>query len=277
MTESENVVTDEKPSYGPDRDSGQDRPHPRSSRQDSATKCDAVLSSHEHTVEIRSATILKVLAYCIVVVIALHLMVMVSWFGFGYDHLKGLVPMFSLDSENNIPTFFSALQIFIAAILLAVCAARYRLSQPRYFKHWVGLSAIFIYLAFDESALLHEKTMFISRDLFGASGLLYYSWVIPFGVIALIVLLTYSRFLLSLPRRTGVIFFLAGAVFVTGAIGMELFEGQIQEAGGKRNFDYMALVTVEEFLEIIGIYAFVYGLLGHLTAEGRPLKMSLVK
>ena len=107
--------------------------------------------------------------------------------------------------------------------------------------------------------------------------MLYYSWIIPFGIFALIVLLAYSRFLLALPRRTGLIFFLSGAVFVTGTIGFEMFEGQINEAGGYRSFDYMVLVTVEEILEMVGILGFIYGLLNHLTAEGRPLKMSLVK
>ena len=134
-----------------------------------------------------------------------------------------------------------------------------------------------MFLAFDESALLHEKTLNFTRDSFGTSGLLYYSWIIPFGMFALVVLLTYTRFLLALPRHTAVIFFLSGAVFVTGAIGLEMFEGQINEAGGYRSFDYMVLVTIEEILEMVGIFGFIYGLLNHLTAEGRPLKMSLVK
>jgi len=277
MTDSENVVVDGKPSYGSDRDSGQGRPRPPSDCENTATKSNTVLSPHEHTVEIRSATILKVLAYCILTVITLHLMLMVSWFGFGHDYLKGLGPMFNLNGESNIPTFFSALQLFFAAILLGVCAARHKSIQGKYFKHWAGLSVIFVYLAFDEAALIHENIFSMTRYILGVGGLLYYAWVIPFGVFALIVLLTYSRFLLSLPGRTGLIFFLSGAVFVTGAIGVELFEGRIDEAGGFENFEYLALVTVEEILEITGIYAFIYGLLGYLTAEGHPFKMSLVK
>jgi hypothetical protein len=59
-----------------------------------------------------------------------------------------------------------------------------------------------VFLAFDESALLHEKTLNFTRDSFGTSGLLYYSWINPFCMFALIVSLTYTRFLLALPRHT---------------------------------------------------------------------------
>ncbi len=59
-------------------------------------------------------------------------------------------------------------------------------------------------------------------------------------------------------------------IFVTGEIGQEIFEDQINEAGGFRSFDYMVLVTIEETLEMVGIFGFIYGLLSQLTAEGRP-------
>jgi hypothetical protein len=64
---------------------------------------------------------------------------------------------------------------------------------------------------------------------------------------------------------------------VTGALGLEVFEGQINEAGGYRSLDYMILVTIEEILEMAGIFAFIYGLLGYLLVEGRPVRMSLVR
>ncbi len=220
---------------------------------------------------------MKVLGFCILALVALHLLSMTARFGFGHVYLKGLVPLFSLENEKNIPTLFASLQLFLAAVLLGICAAQHKLIQGEYFRHWVGLSAIFVFLSFDESALLHEKTLSLTRESFDSTGLLYYSWIIPFGIFALLVLLAYSRFLLALPRRIGLIFFLSGAVFVGGAIGLEMFEGQLNEAGGYRSFDYMALVTIEEILEMVGIYAFIYGLLSHLTAEGRPLNMALVK
>ncbi len=277
MTDTEEMVVDERPGDGSGRETGHGRPLTLSSGQAAATKSNAPSLRHVDTVEIQSTTILKVLGCCILIVVTLHFLVMTLRFGFGYNYLKGFVPLFNLEAEKNVPTLFSSLQLFIAAILLGICAAQHKLIQGEYFRNWAGLSAIFVFLAFDESASIHEKTLSITRELFGTSGLLYYSWIIPFGVFAVIVLLANFRFLLALPSRIGLIFFLSGAVFVTGAIGMEMFEGQINEAGGYRSFDYMILVTIEEILEIIGIYGFIYGLLSHLTAEGRPLKLSLVR
>lgn len=276
MSETEEMVIDTRPGDGSGRETGHDKPTARSGRKAGATTGNAVSSPDMQALEIRSTTILKVLGYCILAIVVLHLTVMVSAFGFGYDYLKGIVPLFNLEGEQNVPTLFSSLQLIAAAALLGICAARTKLSQGVYFKHWVGLSLIFIFLAVDESALIHEKTMGVSREFFGGSGLLYYTWIIPFGAFAVAVLATYSRFLLALPRRTGAIFLLSGAVFVTGAVGMELFEGQINEAGGYQSLDYMILVTIEETLEMAGIYAFIYGVLGYLVAEGRSVKLSLV-
>ncbi len=271
------MVVDVRSGDGPGRETDHGRPVTRSGGQAAATNSDAHSPPQVHAVEFQTTTILKVLGYCILALVALHLLAMTARFGFGHNYLKGFVPLFNLEGEKNVPTLFASLQLFIAAVLLAICAAQHRLLQGEYFRYWAGLSAIFVFLAFDESAVLHEKTVPLIRESFGTSGLLYYSWIIPFGIFALIVLLAYSRFLLALPRRIGLIFFVSGAVFVTGAVGMEMFEGQINEAGGYRSFDYMVLVTVEEILEMVGIYGFIHGLLSHLTAEGRPLKMSLVK
>ena len=208
MTNSEELVVDARSGNGSVGETELSRPLSQTGGRAAATQGPAISPSHALTVEIRSSTIVKVLGYCIVALVVLHLLSMLSWFGFGYVYLKGFVPLFNLESEKNVPTLFASLQLFIAAVLLGICAARQKLREGKYFRHWAGLSAIFIFLAFDESALLHEKTLNFTREVFGTSGLLYYSWVIPFGIFALIVMLAYSRFLLALPRAIGLTFFL---------------------------------------------------------------------
>jgi hypothetical protein len=277
MTESDELVADAHPGDGRNSET-RDRPAPQRPLESAvAHNLDASSATQVPAVEIHATKIVKVLGCCIIALVVLHGLAMVSWFQFGHVYLKGFVPLFNLEGEKNVPTLFASLQLILAAVLLGICAAQQKLAQGKFFKHWVGLSAIFVFLAFDESALIHEKSFRITQELFGTSGLLYYSWIIPFGLFALVVFLTYIRFLFALPRRTGVIFFLSGAVFVTGAIGMEMFEGQINEAGGYRSFDYMVLVTIEEILEMVGILAFIYGILDYMTSEGRRANVSLVK
>ncbi len=42
--------------------------------------------------------------------------------GFGHDYVKGLVPLFDVNAEQNIPTYFSVLLLLTAAFLLGVTA-----------------------------------------------------------------------------------------------------------------------------------------------------------
>lgn len=42
-------------------------------------------------------------------------------------------------------------------------------------------------------------------------------------------------------------------MFVSGAIGMKLFEARLNEQGGYQNLDYTLLVTIEETLELLGV------------------------
>ena len=184
------MVVDVKPGNASDRKTDHDQPRTPSGGQVAAAKSDVVAPPHGQIVEFHSTTILKVLGYCILGLFVLHCLAMTSWFVFGHIYLKGFVPLFSLENEKNIPTLFSSLQLFFAAVLLAICAAQHKIDQGNYFRHWVGLAAIFVFLSFDESAALHEKTLNLTRDSFGTSGLLYYSWIIPFGIFALVVLAT---------------------------------------------------------------------------------------
>ena len=229
------------------------------------------------SLEIRSDTILRVLAYCLIAVVLLHLLAMVAVFGFGHDRLMGLIPLFNMEDEKNVPTYFSSFQLLVAAALLGLCAAQHKWVGGKYFRHWAGLALIFVFLSLDESALIHEKTRTITHNFLGTTGLFYYAWVIPFGALTLVVAATYARFLLALPARTAVIFVLSGAVFVFGAIGLEMFEGMINEAGGYKSFNYMVLVTIEETLEMVGIFAFIYGILDYMLGDGRRVGISLGK
>lgn len=219
---------------------------------------------------------MKILGIMISCVIFLHILAMISWFGFGHDSVKGLVPLLHMQFEQNLPTYFSSFQLLVAAMLLGICAYDCKLNNGRRFWHWVGLALIFVFLSFDETAEIHERFSVITANLLGTSGNLKYAWVIPFGLFAAVVLVTYFRFLLNLPRKIGWIFFMAGGIYVFGAAGLEVFESRLHEDSGTiRTFEYMNLVTIEETLEILGVYLFIFGLLAYLTHNGRRLGITL--
>jgi hypothetical protein len=185
-----------------------------------------------------------------------------------------LYQLFDVGQENNIPAWFSAGMLLLGAYLLATIALSLRYLDRRASRMWFGLAAIFAYLSLDEAARLHERTGPVVRHtlaLFGIESRDYFnyaSWVVLGGLAVLVVVAIYARFFLSLPRSIRNLFILAGIVYCTGALGMEL-AGALWEARsptGRLNLTYVVLQSLEEFLEMAGIIVFVYALLEYLRS-----------
>src|SRR5262245_59924411 len=98
------------------------------------------------------------------------------------------------------------------------------------------------------------------------AGAFHYAWVIPYGIGTFVFGLAFLRFLLRLPRRTASWFATGGAVFVSGAIGMEMVGGALVEQGGAKGWSYWGEQTVEEVLEMTGVLLFLFGLGGYIDS-----------
>jgi len=105
------------------------------------------------------------------------------------------------------------------------------------------------------------------RKTLNTSGLLYFAWVIPYAIGLIAILLVYSKFLLSLNRKILILFILSGAIFVSGAVFMELFEGNYVDSHGFSDIYYLVFVPIEETLEMIGLSLFIYTLLLYLEMQ----------
>ena len=57
---------------------------------------------------------------------------------------------------------------------------------------------------------------------------------------------------------------MAGVLFLSGAIGLELIGGSYFAAHGELNMSYVLIVTVEETLEMVGAAVLLYGLLAYI-------------
>lgn len=186
----------------------------------------------------------------------------------GHPMLKGFVPMFYVDNEPSTPTWYSSAALGLAAVLLALIAASCFQKNDRYRWHWATLSLLFFGLSADEIAMLHELPIDPMREMFQWGGVLHYAWVIPGMVFVLLIGLAYLRFLWNLPRRTRRLFLLAAGIFVSGAIGVEMISGAQAFEAGEENLQYALIVTIEEFLEMLGVVVFVRALLEYIEAMG---------
>jgi len=202
----------------------------------------------------------------VALLVVTHVLVQIVGHALHDEQVLGLLPLFNVGTERNLPTFYSACAMLVCSgLLLLITWLEWERPRAKGL-YWAVLAAVFCALACDEMLVLHEKLIAPVRDLLGTSGALYYAWVIPYGAFALLFACVYARFLWQLPRRSALLFLLAGAVFVSGALGLEMLGASwIQRYG--RGPGYVAFQTVEETFEMGGIVLFVFALLDYIGRE----------
>lgn len=188
----------------------------------------------------------------------------------------GLARLVDVGSEGNFPTWYSSLGLLVAALLLGLVSwAHHHLNRRDFIAHWIFLSAIFILLSAEEIVGIHEVVNTLLRRLGFFSGFFRRAWVIPAGVGLLVFGLSYLRFLAALPLRRRNQFVAAGAVYVLGAVGMEMIGGKIIDLYSRGSTAYVLCYHLEEFLELCGIALFTAALIEHLAELLGPEGMRL--
>jgi hypothetical protein len=197
----------------------------------------------------------KVLVVLNVGLAIVHLM---TQFGDSLLH-PGLVRIFNVDVENSVPTWVSSVQLLAAAILLTVIGFC-RMSQESFRgRQWLGLALIFVAMSMDEVIQLHE-----SSEKIAGADILGMDWIVPGFLLTCLVALSYIHFFLSLSRNSQILFFIAAACFIGGALGFEIVGFWMDD---QTSLDRILTVSVEEFLERIGISVFIFGLLRYIRDE----------
>jgi len=178
------------------------------------------------------------------------------------------VRLFHVAEEGNITAWFSSLTLLFSAILLGFIAQAKRSEANSFAKQWNILSIVFIYLSLDEAARIHEIIILPLRKFFNLSGIFHYSWVIIAIPLLLFFLIYFISFLKILPVKTRNYFILSGFVFVSGALGLEMLSGYLLTSDIVRGLIYNSIsITIEEFLENIGIVIFIYALLDYIKTH----------
>ena len=190
-----------------------------------------------------------------------------STYALADNHANGLVPLFDFNEERSVPTWFSCWLLMMSAALLGVIATAQRYEGLPHLW-WTTLALVFVYLSLDEALSFHERLNRPVRDLLGTGGALYYAWVIPYAVFALSFFFFSLRPLRALPTATRRRFVLAGALFVCGAMGMEVVgSALVTENQMHITLQSDLAMTLEEVLEISGTIVLVYALLKHIATR----------
>jgi hypothetical protein len=186
-----------------------------------------------------------------------------------YPTSGGIIRLFNLDLEANIPASYSMILLLVASAILGLITTLEKMRRAPGVAYWLLLAAGFLAMALDEACSLHEKLNKPFNVLLGsnARGIFYFSWVLPAAALVAGLALLFVGFLRRLPAPTGRAFSVAGIIYVGSAVGVEALAGRYAELNGYNNLTYAFIVVLEEGLEMTGVILFLRSLLDYLRAH----------
>jgi len=223
----------------------------------------------------------KRVAHIMLSIIALltvmHVTQLVIFFQIGNPDVFDFIEIIDFDYEANLPSFYSSTSILFCSILLWVIGLQKRREQAPFKNHWIGLAIIFTFLSLDEAIALHESIGDImeQQQWVNAEGFLYFAWVVPYGILLMVFAASYLKFVFSLPRQTMILFISSGALFIIGAIGIEILSAQEADINGTETVFYSTLYTIEELCEMLGIVIFCYALLRYIELQAGYVQLRI--
>lgn len=219
-------------------------------------------------ITISARAVIKTLSVIIGVLITAHSVQIIL----EYFRVSEYVPYLDVDTEGNLPSFYSALAIECCAFLLLLIYVYERKTVGRFRWAWLGLTIIFAFLGLDEATRIHEDSGDFVEGIIDPSGELNVAWLYPYVTMVVILGILYFRWLLDLPAGTRTRFVVSAIVFLSGAVGMEILGGEFPPVDGDYyTFPYIITYTLEEGLEMLGIALFARALVMHISAFNNPL------
>ena len=226
------------------------------------------------TIPLRPERALWIVVVCIAILVLLHAVAVAA--GLRIHDNPYAYRVIHLDSEVSVGTWFAQVLWLAAAVLLGTIAGAGRRAGDRWWRHWVGLSVVAVYLSVDEGAAVHEQATPVVRRLTGLSGGIFGpTWIVAAAVVGLVLLLVYARFIVALPPRTRNLLALGAAVVVAGSAGAEIVNVLYAGGRGTHSVGYQVLAGLEESLETLGVGIVVAALLDHMRRHVAPVALVL--
>jgi len=201
------------------------------------------------SLSVRLDGLIRTLGFLGVILLIVH--VALTTVHYTVNELPWLIrELFDVDEEESVPTWFSSSLLLFTSLALAFIYEIKRELRDSYRLGWLGLAIGFFVMSVDEIAGFHEAINSITE----------YSWAIPGLVLALVVFASYVKFLASLPAPIAVNFIVAGAVYVGGAVGVELATEPYLYNDELDTLAYNLWTAVEEAMEMGGVLYFLHAL-----------------
>jgi hypothetical protein len=180
--------------------------------------------------------------------------------------------MLKVGEESNLPTWYSASQLFTVALILAALAYRDSSGPSLRSRMLVAVPGLFFFLSLDEIAMIHERLGIWLQELGVGTEMRTTPWMLIFvplvaavGGIALWSLWPYLR-----KRRNVVVLGLLGvALFGVSAVGLEFIANSTPEGG----YQQKALGFAEEYGEMLAGSLLLWSAVLLTRAEGIRIEL----
>jgi hypothetical protein len=219
--------------------------------------------------------IFRWIVLAIVLLLIAHTIGQFAFHQLDMPNLKGFVPRTNMNGELSLPTLFATLLLGASASLAGLIGWTARNAGDPFARWWFVLAVILAAVMVDEAITMHEEAIAPLRDALGVTeGWLFFAWVIPAALIALLFFVVSIPFLRSLPSQTRNDLIFSAALIISGALGVEMIGGWYLSTRGD-SFTYEMIGAIEETLELLGAAYLVRSLLGHLGRTSAELRFTL--
>lgn len=188
-----------------------------------------------------------------------------------------------LNSEGTPASYFSALAL-LATALTACLVARGAATAPER-RFWLMTALLLAFFSFDEAASIHEGFVVIGKAFLPQHGIFYFTWWVPYVLALTPVLAILAPGLLRIPAEVRNGLMLAGALFVTGALGLELVESRLADAAAaatahtsqllRLRYGFALLTLAEECLEMTAVAIALRTLLRHAARTAPDISLRI--
>jgi len=183
----------------------------------------------------------------------------------GHDVVFGLVKLFSLNQEGNIPAWYSSILLFAGASVAGLVGVAIGGARSR---GWKGIALVLAFFSLDEIASFHER-LAVPREYLGQlAPVRDNTWVFVGVVVVGVLVVMFLRTVLASPPPIRRAVLVAGAIYAGGALGMEVLGGIWSLGHGRVNWVYAVIGVLEEGGELLGATLFLDAGLKYLETLG---------
>lgn len=175
-----------------------------------------------------------------------------------------------LNGEGVPASFFEALALLSCSLVAFHIRMNHPAPEGRSF--WTVVGGMLLCLGFDEAAQVHEGFVVFGKHLVSGRGVFYFTWWPAYLPLVLSFVAILVPGLLRAPEGLRNSLLLGGAIFLGGAVGMEMHQGWLTDRMRLAGADRLALgvrlewsVMIEETLEMLGVAVTLRGLLRHVA------------